>query len=62
VAVGKLDKLHVLGYDYTTPDDTRIRDYIHVVDLVKGHMKALQAIEKKCGVVIYNLSTSRATV
>ncbi len=59
VAVGKLDKLHIFGDDYDTPDGTGIRDYIHVVDLAKGHVKALQAIKKNCGVVIYNLGTGR---
>jgi len=59
VAVGKLEKLHVFGNDYATPDGTGVRDYIHVVDLAKGHVKALQAIEKNCGVAIYNLGTGR---
>ena len=59
VAVGKLDKLHVFGDDYATPDGTGVRDYIHVVDLAKGHVKALQAIANKCGVVVYNLGTGR---
>ena len=59
VAVGKLDKLHVFGDDYATPDGTGVRDYIHVVDLAKGHVKALKAIEERCGVAIYNLGTGR---
>ncbi len=59
VAVGKLDKLHVFGHDYATPDGTGVRDYIHIVDLAKGHVKALQAIEKHCGVAVYNLGTGR---
>ncbi len=59
VAVGKLDKLHVFGDDYATPDGTGVRDYIHVVDLAKGHVKALKAIEEHCGVAIYNLGTGR---
>ena len=59
VAVGKLDKLHVFGDDYATPDGTGVRDYIHVVDLAKGHVKALKAIEENCGVAIYNLGTGR---
>ena len=59
VAVGKLDKLHVFGDDYATPDGTGVRDYIHVVDLAKGHVKALKAIENNCGVAIYNLGTGR---
>ena len=59
VAVGKLDKLHVFGNDYDTPDGTGVRDYIHVVDLAKGHVKALKAIEGNCGVSVYNLGTGR---
>jgi UDP-glucose 4-epimerase len=59
VAVGKLDKLHVYGNDYDTPDGTGVRDYIHVVDLACGHVKALQAIENKCGVAVYNLGTGK---
>ena len=59
VAVGKLDKLHVFGDDYAIPDGTGVRDYIHVVDLAKGHVKALKAIEENCGVAIYNLGTGR---
>lgn len=57
VAVGKLEYIHVFGNDYDTPDGTGVRDYIHVVDLALGHLKA---IEKKCdepGVHIYNLGT-----
>ena len=57
VAIGKLEKLPILGDDYDTPDGTGVRDYIHVVDLAKGHVKALQAIEKRCGVETYNLGT-----
>ncbi len=57
VAAGKLDHLTVFGNDYKTHDGTGVRDYIHVVDLAKGHVKALAAIEKKCGVAIYNLGT-----
>jgi len=59
VAAGKLEKLHVFGNDYPTPDGTGIRDYIHVVDLARGHVKALQAIERKCGVAVYNLGTGK---
>ncbi len=59
VAVGKLDTLHVFGDDYATPDGTGVRDYIHVVDLAKGHVKALRAIEENCGVAVYNLGTGR---
>ena len=57
VAVGKLDKLHVFGNDYDTTDGTGVRDYIHVVDLAKGHVQALKAIKRNCGVAIYNLGT-----
>ena len=59
VAVGKRDKLHIFGNDYDTSDGTGVRDYIHVVDLAKGHVKALQAIENKCGVEVFNLGTGR---
>ncbi len=57
VAVGKLDHLNVFGNDYPTHDGTGVRDYIHVVDLAKGHVKALKAIENNSGVSIYNLGT-----
>ena len=57
VAVGKLEKLGVFGDDYDTPDGTGVRDYIHVVDLALGHVKALKKIEEKAGVCIYNLGT-----
>lgn len=59
VAVGKLDHLNIFGNDYDTPDGTGVRDYIHVVDLAAGHVKALQAIVRKCGVEVYNLGTGR---
>ncbi len=59
VAVGKLERLNVFGDDYDTPDGTGVRDYIHVVDLAKGHVAALSAIERKCGVAIYNLGTGQ---
>lgn len=55
VAVGKLDKLKVFGDDYDTPDGTGIRDYIHVVDLVKGHVAALNNLHP--GAEVYNLGT-----
>lgn len=55
--VGKLEKLHVFGDDYPTPDGTGVRDYIHVVDLALGHVKALRKIEEKAGLKIYNLGT-----
>ena len=57
VAVGKLDKLGVFGDDYDTPDGTGVRDYIHVVDLAVGHVKALKKIEENAGLCIYNLGT-----
>jgi UDP-glucose 4-epimerase len=59
VAVGKLDKLSVFGGDYPTEDGTGVRDYIHVVDLAKGHVKALDKIVQSPGVVIYNLGTGK---
>lgn len=57
VAVGKLKQLGVFGNDYNTPDGTGVRDYIHVVDLALGHVKALKKIEEKAGLKIYNLGT-----
>ena len=57
VAVGKLKELSVFGNDYDTPDGTGVRDYIHVVDLANGHLKALEKLEGNPGVVIYNLGT-----
>ena len=57
VAVGKLECLGVFGDDYDTPDGTGVRDYIHVVDLALGHVKALKKIEEKAGVKVYNLGT-----
>ena len=57
VAVGKLEKLHVFGNDYNTPDGTGVRDYIHVVDLARGHVKAIQKLEEEPKVRIYNLGT-----
>lgn len=57
VAVGKRDKLRVFGADYPTPDGTGVRDYIHVVDLAKGHLKALRAVMTGAGVEAYNLGT-----
>ncbi len=59
VAVGKLEQLSVFGNDYPTPDGTGVRDYIHVVDLALGHLKALQKIEEKPGIGIYNLGTGQ---
>lgn len=59
VAVRKLSKLRVFGGDYNTPDGTGVRDYIHVVDLAKGHLKALQALTKGSQVLIVNLGTGQ---
>lgn len=59
VAVGKLKELGVFGNDYDTPDGTGVRDYIHVVDLAVGHVKALKKIEEKAGLCIYNLGTGQ---
>ncbi len=59
VAVGKLEKLGVFGNDYDTKDGTGVRDYIHVVDLARGHMKALEYLETHEGVLITNLGTGR---
>ena len=57
VAVGELKELSVFGNDYPTKDGTGVRDYIHVVDLAKGHLKALAKIREEAGVKIYNLGT-----
>lgn len=57
VAIGKREKLSVFGNDYDTHDGTGVRDYIHVVDLVKGHLKALEYINDKTGVEAFNLGT-----
>lgn len=57
VAIGKLECLGVFGDDYDTPDGTGVRDYIHVVDLARGHVKAIQKLADKEGVSIYNLGT-----
>ena len=57
VAVGKLPYLNVFGNDYDTPDGTGVRDYIHVVDLAKGHLAALDYIQKNKGVLTVNLGT-----
>ncbi len=57
VAVGKLEKVHVFGDDYATKDGTGVRDYIHVVDLALGHLKAIEKNTGKSGVHIYNLGT-----
>ena len=57
VAVGKREKLSVFGNDYPTPDGTGVRDYIHVVDLARGHVKALQKLAGKTGLMTVNLGT-----
>lgn len=57
VAVGKLKEVGVFGNDYDTPDGTGVRDYIHVMDLAEGHVKALKKFEDKPAVYIYNLGT-----
>lgn len=57
VAVGKLEALGVFGNDYNTPDGTGVRDYIHVVDLARGHVKAMKKFEDTPEVRIYNLGT-----
>ena len=57
VAVGKLEKLNIFGGDYDTHDGTGVRDYIHVVDLAKGHVKALHALKSESQVLTVNLGT-----
>ena len=59
VAIGKLEKLNVFGGDYDTKDGTGVRDFIHVVDLAKGHVAALKKFEAPCGLQIYNLGTGQ---
>ena len=59
VAMGKLKELPVYGNDYPTPDGTGVRDYIHVVDLARGHLAALAALRKQSGVLTVNLGTGR---
>ena len=59
VAIGKLEHLGVFGDDYDTPDGTGIRDYIHVTDLAKGHIKALEKLKEKPGILAYNLGTGK---
>ncbi|MDE7004813.1 MAG: UDP-glucose 4-epimerase GalE, partial [Oscillospiraceae bacterium] len=59
VAVGQLEKLHVYGDDYPTPDGTGVRDYIHVVDLARGHVAALKKLETRCGLFVCNLGTGK---
>ena len=57
VAVGKLEKVHVFGNDYPTPDGTGVRDYIHVVDLARGHVCAIKKLQTNSGLFICNLGT-----
>ncbi|MED3960172.1 UDP-glucose 4-epimerase GalE [Priestia aryabhattai] len=59
VAVGKLQSLNIFGSDYSTKDGTGVRDYIHVVDLAKGHLKALEKVRSSKGVNTYNLGTGK---
>ena len=59
VAVGKLHELAVFGNDYPTPDGTGVRDYIHVVDLAEGHLKALEALKTRTGAYVWNLGTGQ---
>ncbi|MGN6318231.1 UDP-glucose 4-epimerase GalE [Trinickia sp.] len=59
VAVGKLEKLRVFGGDYATPDGTGVRDYIHVVDLARGHIAALDALDARDASLVVNLGTGR---
>jgi UDP-glucose 4-epimerase len=59
VAVGKLPDLAVFGNDYPTPDGTGVRDYIHVVDLAEGHLRALEALQTRTGAHVWNLGTGK---
>ena len=59
VAVGKLPELKIFGNDYPTPDGTGVRDYIHIMDLASGHIKALEKLAADPGLVIYNLGTGK---
>jgi UDP-glucose 4-epimerase len=59
VAAGRLERVRVFGRDYPTPDGTGIRDYIHVVDLARGHVAALKKLEENCGEFVCNLGTGR---
>jgi UDP-glucose 4-epimerase len=61
VAIGRLRELSVFGDDYPTPDGTGIRDYIHVMDLADGHLKALEKLKEDPGAVAYNLGTGKGT-
>ena len=57
MAIGKLECLSVFGDDYDTHDGTGVRDYIHVVDLAIGHVRAVEKLKEKDGVSVYNLGT-----
>ena len=59
VAIGKLEKLHIFGNDYDTPDGTGVRDYLHVVDLAKGHVSAIRFAEEHEGLETINLGTGQ---
>lgn len=59
VAVGKRDTLNIFGTDYPTVDGTGVRDYIHVEDIARGHLAALDALSRSCGLIITNLGTGR---
>src|SRR3972149_9941297 len=59
VAIGKFKELRIFGNDYPTPDGTGVRDYIHVVDLARGHLMALEKLRTKPGLLTYNLGTGR---
>ena len=59
VAVGNLERVRVFGSDYPTPDGTGVRDYIHVVDLARGHVAALRKLDENCGEFVCNLGTGR---
>ena len=61
VAVGRLKELSVFGNDYDTPDGTGVRDYIHVVDLAIGHVRAMEKIKENPGLKIYNLGTGKGS-
>ena len=59
VAIGKFKELRIFGNDYPTPDGTGVRDYIHVMDLARGHLMALEKLRTKPGLLTYNLGTGR---
>ena len=61
VAVGRRDAVHVYGNDYDTPDGTGVRDYIHVVDLTRGHVAALEWMARRGGCEVFNLGTGKGT-